>query len=134
MRRTLLLALLAAMAVLGTAVARDEGVNFPVNINSKEVAGQCKVDVQPYYAEMHPGAIVWLNYSEYEAVLTFDDVFNSPVPRELAVRALADTVRIDPRHGPSPGVGHKVISIPGLYKYSVELVECDIEDPFIDVS
>jgi hypothetical protein len=113
------------MAVLGTAVAWAGGVNSPIPIDIQIAGGVCKV-ITPPYAQRRPGAIVWHNLSNRQAIITFQ-IFPGTTPPAA--------VTIAPGTGPSPGVGVAILNDIGFYKYTVRLAgrpQCEL-DPWLDI-
>ncbi len=119
MRRMLLLALLAAMAVLGTAVARAGGVQSPIPISTVGEGADCQVQVPPY-AQRHPGNILWRNNAETTATITF----------VIGPEPLPPPVSIPPT---PPGLGMALLRDIGWYKYTVTVEGCGEVDPWLDI-
>ena len=120
MRRMLLLALLAAMAVLGTAVARAGGVRHPIPISTVGEGDDCQIQAPPY-AQRHPGAIVWRNNADSTATITF----------EIAPGALPAPLSIAPT---PPRVGVAILTDVGFYKYTVTVDGCGEVDPWLNIN
>jgi hypothetical protein len=120
MRRMLLLAMLAAMAVLGTAVARAGGVQGPIPIRTEGEGDDCKIIVSTF-AQRHPGAVVWKSYADSTATITFN----------YAPGALPAPVSIVPP--PVPKVGVAILTDIGFYKYTVTVDGCGEVDPWLDI-
>ncbi len=124
MRRMVLLALLAAMAVLGTAVARAGGVQGPIPIRTEGEGADCKIIVSPF-AQRHPGAVVWKSYADSTATITFKYAPGAPP------KALPPPVSIVPP--PVPKVGVAILTDIGFYKYTVKVDGCGEVDPWLDI-